>query len=83
MRDITAFGSVFGIVYVGELEEPEAEQADGEQRGERPDLVEAQAQPHRCGVAFVPRTITGTGLLLWRYLGGPWEARGRFPFGGA
>ena len=36
----------------GELHEPEAEQADGEQRGERPDLVEAQAPPDRGGVAL-------------------------------
>ncbi|AWB24169.1 2'-5' RNA ligase family protein [Methylobacterium currus] len=44
---------------------------------------EARALHRELGAAFVPREITGTGLLLWRYLGGPWEARGRFPFGGA
>ncbi|MEH3144689.1 MAG: 2'-5' RNA ligase family protein [Methylobacterium frigidaeris] len=32
---------------------------------------------------FAPFRFTATGLLLWRYLGGPWEARGRFPFAGA
>lgn len=26
--------------------------------------------------------VRGEGLLLWRYLGGPWEAAGEFPFGG-
>jgi len=29
---------------------------------------------------FTPFAITGTGLLLWRYRGGPWEAAGAFPF---
>lgn len=32
--------------------------------------------------AFEPFDATGTGLLLWHYRGGPWEAAGRFPFGG-
>lgn len=32
---------------------------------------------------FVPFTVRVEGLLLWRYLGGPWEALGRFPFGSA
>lgn len=31
---------------------------------------------------FAPFTIVGTGLLLWRYRGGPWEAAGSFPFAG-
>jgi hypothetical protein len=44
---------------------------------------EARALHRELEAAFVPREIAGTGLLLWRYLGGPWEARGRFPFGGA
>ncbi|SFU32516.1 2'-5' RNA ligase [Methylobacterium sp. 174MFSha1.1] len=44
---------------------------------------EARALHRELEAAFVPREITGIGLLLWRYLGGPWEARGRFPFGGA
>ncbi len=26
--------------------------------------------------------VRGEGLLLWRYLGGPWEAAGTYPFGG-
>lgn len=29
---------------------------------------------------FAPRTIAATGLSLWRYRGGPWEAAGSFPF---
>jgi len=32
---------------------------------------------------FTPFTAQGTGLLLWRYRGGPWEAAGTFRFGGA
>ena len=32
---------------------------------------------------FAPFTVAGTGLLLWRYRGGPWEAAGGYPFGGA
>ena len=31
---------------------------------------------------FAPFTIAGTGLLLWRYRGGPWEAAGAYPFVG-
>ncbi len=31
--------------------------------------------------SFVPFTITGTGLDLWRYRGGPWEKAASFPFG--
>ncbi|WP_152045601.1 2'-5' RNA ligase family protein [Aureimonas psammosilenae] len=29
---------------------------------------------------FQPFEATGTGLLLWHYRGGPWEAAGEFPF---
>jgi 2'-5' RNA ligase len=29
---------------------------------------------------WVPLTGKGTGLLLWRYLGGPWELVEKFPF---
>lgn len=32
---------------------------------------------------FAPFTIRATGLLLWHYRGGPWEAAGTFPFGDA
>lgn len=31
---------------------------------------------------FAPFAATGEGLLLWRYLGGPWRLERRFPFGG-
>lgn len=30
---------------------------------------------------FAPFVATATGLRLWRYLGGPWEAARGFPFG--
>lgn len=30
---------------------------------------------------FTPFTATGEGLLLWRYLGGPWERLRLFRFG--
>ena len=30
---------------------------------------------------FVPFRFTAPATLLWRYLGGPWEKRGRFAFG--
>ncbi|WP_207479326.1 2'-5' RNA ligase family protein [Arenibaculum pallidiluteum] len=29
---------------------------------------------------FSPRQVRAEGLLLWRYMGGPWQAAGRFPF---
>lgn len=32
---------------------------------------------------FEPFRFTATGLLLWRYLGGPWQQQGRFAFGWA
>lgn len=31
---------------------------------------------------FVPFKVGGEGLSLWRYLGGPWEPVGSFPFAG-
>ncbi|SDX35842.1 2'-5' RNA ligase superfamily protein [Hymenobacter psychrophilus] len=31
---------------------------------------------------FEPYDITGTGLALWAYRGGPWEALEQFPFEG-
>ena len=30
---------------------------------------------------FAPFRFTAPGLTLWRYLGGPWQHRGRFAFG--
>ena len=32
--------------------------------------------------SFSPFEVRGEGLLLWRYLGGPWEGVGEYPFGG-
>jgi 2'-5' RNA ligase len=34
------------------------------------------------GTGFVPFAVTGEGLALWRYRGGPWEPVRRFPFQG-
>ena len=31
---------------------------------------------------WVPVTGTGDGLRLWRYVGGPWQSAGEFPFAG-
>ncbi|GJD32935.1 hypothetical protein PMNALOAF_4216 [Methylobacterium adhaesivum] len=31
--------------------------------------------------AFAPFSFTAPGLVLWRYLGGPWERRATFAFG--
>lgn len=36
----------------------------------------------RLEAGFAPWEAQAEGLLLWRYKGGPWEARGRFPFTG-
>ena len=33
--------------------------------------------------SFAPYEVTATGLELWIYRNGPWEAAERFPFGGA
>ena len=44
---------------------------------------EARATFETLQAAFSPFEATGTGLLLWHYRGGPWEAAGAFPFGGA
>lgn len=44
------------------------------------DPAEARALLARLRAAFAPWTATGEGLLLHRYLGGPWEAVGTFPF---
>lgn len=41
---------------------------------------EARALLDELSVSFEPFTIGARGLLLWRYLGGPWELLGRFPF---
>lgn len=44
---------------------------------------EAARQLHaQLEAAFVPFAVTGTGLLLWRYLGGPWDLMLEAPFAG-
>ncbi len=35
----------------------------------------------RLQASFSPFEVGGTGLSLWRYLGGPWEPIGTYPFG--
>ncbi|GJD94117.1 2'-5' RNA ligase family protein [Methylobacterium iners] len=42
---------------------------------------EARALHAALEQGFVPFRFTAPGLLLWRYLGGPWEERGAFAFG--
>ncbi|MBT9392752.1 2'-5' RNA ligase family protein [Hymenobacter sp. NST-14] len=42
----------------------------------------AKALHEQLAADFVPCTVTGTGLGLWAYRGGPWEALGQFPFTG-
>lgn len=42
---------------------------------------EARRAMREFEAGFVPFTARAEGLLLWRYLGGPWESLGRFPFG--
>ncbi|MBO0904638.1 2'-5' RNA ligase family protein [Jiella sonneratiae] len=44
---------------------------------------EARATFEALRAGFEPLEATGTGLLLWRYRGGPWEEAGAFPFGAA
>lgn len=40
----------------------------------------ARALHEQLATNFEPYAITGTGLALWAYRGGPWEALARFPF---
>ena len=42
----------------------------------------AQALHGRLLATFSPFDVGGVGLSLWRYLGGPWEPVGTYPFGG-
>ncbi len=61
-----------------------------DQQGYRPHLtIQNKATPeaaralHRnLEAVFTPFAIRAEALLLWRYLGGPWEAVGRFAFTG-
>ena len=43
---------------------------------------EARTLNERLQVTFSPFEVRGMGLSLWRYLGGPWEPVGTYPFGG-
>jgi hypothetical protein len=45
--------------------------------------AEAKALHAELAATWGPVTGTGDGLLLWRYLGGPWELLERVPFGPA
>lgn len=47
------------------------------------DPETAKALHRELDGGFVPRDGQATGLLLWHYLGGPWELARRLPFGGA
>lgn len=42
----------------------------------------AKALHAELSASFVPFAATATGLLLWRYLGGPWDAAGAYAFSG-
>jgi len=44
------------------------------------DPGEARALLAELAAAFEPFTVTGIGLDLWRYRGGPWEKAQSFPF---
>lgn len=44
-----------------------------------PDV--ARTLHHTLERDFEPFRFTSPGLILWRYLGGPWQQRGRFAFG--
>jgi 2'-5' RNA ligase len=46
------------------------------------DPVEARALCERLQLEFESFDITAEGLLIWRYLGGPWAAVGQVGFGG-
>ena len=43
---------------------------------------EARALHRRLEATFAPFEVGAEGLLLWRYLGGPWEPVGAYGFGG-
>ena len=42
---------------------------------------DARALLDKLRAAFAPWSGKATGLLMWRYLGGPWALEGEFPFG--
>ena len=47
------------------------------------DAVTARALLGDLSASFEPRRVVGTALLLWRYLGGPWQLVERCPFSSA
>jgi 2'-5' RNA ligase len=59
-----------------------------DQQGLRPHVTvqnkvapeEARALREELMAGFSPFEVGGEGLLLWRYLGGPWERVGGYPF---
>lgn len=61
-----------------------------DQQGWRPHVtIQNKATPEAARAlrdamqaGFAPFTVRGDGLLLWRYLGGPWQAEGRYKFTG-
>lgn len=46
------------------------------------DPAVARATVQELTAAFTPFVVRATGLELWRYIGGPWEAVGTYPFVG-
>ena len=48
-------------------------------KADRREAVQAFAEFQ---AGWSPRSGVGESLLLWRYVGGPWEPVGSFPFGG-
>ena len=44
------------------------------------DKAVARALLADLSAGFAPWTVAATGLLLWRYRGGPWDPGGAFPF---
>ncbi len=45
------------------------------------DPAVARALQDRLAAEFVPAAVPARGLGLWRYLGGPWQGVGEYPFG--
>ena len=65
-----------------------AEDLSAQDKGFRPHVTVQNKVPAEESVydtlaqGFTPFTATAEGLLLWHYRGGPWEAAGRYRFGG-
>jgi len=47
------------------------------------DAATAKALLKKLSTSFVPFEAMATGLLLWRYRGGPWEPAGEYRFTGS